>query len=147
MRLDWFHGMAARGFFVLVLVSLLPLSEVVAQSTGTEDLWVEMVTDEQTLWSSVRWGTQPGYYYELEGADLLGVPVGTVMSRLHRARKRIRDYIEEVGLVGQGAVHVVGVVAQLRDGVEIVEPDLRDPLVGVGVEPGDRLRHPVGPLR
>ncbi len=31
-------------------------------------------------------------------ADLLEVPVGTVMSRLHRARKRIRDHIEDVGL-------------------------------------------------
>ncbi|MGI9616894.1 MAG: sigma-70 family RNA polymerase sigma factor, partial [Acidimicrobiales bacterium] len=33
-----------------------------------------------------------------EAADVLDVPVGTVMSRLHRARKRIRDHIEEVGL-------------------------------------------------
>lgn len=33
-----------------------------------------------------------------EAADLLGVPVGTVMSRLHRARKRIREHIEQVGL-------------------------------------------------
>jgi RNA polymerase sigma-70 factor (ECF subfamily) len=33
-----------------------------------------------------------------EAADLLGVPVGTVMSRLHRARKRIRNEIEERGL-------------------------------------------------
>lgn len=33
-----------------------------------------------------------------EAADLLDVPVGTVMSRLHRARKRIRAHIEEVGL-------------------------------------------------
>jgi RNA polymerase sigma-70 factor (ECF subfamily) len=33
-----------------------------------------------------------------EAADLLDIPVGTVMSRLHRARKRIRDHIEEVGL-------------------------------------------------
>jgi RNA polymerase sigma-70 factor (ECF subfamily) len=33
-----------------------------------------------------------------EAADLLGVPVGTVMSRLHRARKRIRDEISERGL-------------------------------------------------
>ncbi len=33
-----------------------------------------------------------------ETADVLDVPVGTVMSRLHRARKRIRDYIDEVGL-------------------------------------------------
>ncbi len=33
-----------------------------------------------------------------ETADVLDVPVGTVMSRLHRARKRIRTHIEEVGL-------------------------------------------------
>ncbi|MEM8925352.1 MAG: sigma-70 family RNA polymerase sigma factor [Actinomycetota bacterium] len=33
-----------------------------------------------------------------EAADLLDVPVGTIMSRLHRARKRIREHIDEVGL-------------------------------------------------
>lgn len=33
-----------------------------------------------------------------EAADVLDVPVGTVMSRLHRARKRIRDEITERGL-------------------------------------------------
>lgn len=33
-----------------------------------------------------------------ETADFLEVPVGTIMSRLHRARKRIRQHIEEVGL-------------------------------------------------
>lgn len=33
-----------------------------------------------------------------ETADFLSVPVGTIMSRLHRARKRIRQHIEEVGL-------------------------------------------------
>ena len=33
-----------------------------------------------------------------EAAEILGVPVGTVMSRLHRARKRIRDDINEHGL-------------------------------------------------
>lgn len=32
-----------------------------------------------------------------EAADRVGVPVGTVMSRLHRARKRIRTQLEEVG--------------------------------------------------
>lgn len=36
-----------------------------------------------------------------EAAELLGVPVGTVMSRLHRARKRIRDDISEHGLESQ----------------------------------------------
>lgn len=32
-----------------------------------------------------------------EAADLLEIPVGTVMSRLHRARKRIRDHLETSG--------------------------------------------------
>jgi RNA polymerase sigma-70 factor, ECF subfamily len=32
-----------------------------------------------------------------EAADLLGVPVGTVMSRLHRARRRIRATLEDQG--------------------------------------------------
>jgi RNA polymerase sigma-70 factor (ECF subfamily) len=35
-----------------------------------------------------------------EAADLLDIPVGTVMSRLHRARKRIRDGLTESGLSG-----------------------------------------------
>lgn len=33
-----------------------------------------------------------------EAADALGVPVGTVMSRLHRARRRIRDDLRRGGL-------------------------------------------------
>lgn len=32
-----------------------------------------------------------------DAAEVLGVPVGTVMSRLHRARKRIRRHLETVG--------------------------------------------------
>lgn len=38
-----------------------------------------------------------------ETADVLGIPVGTVMSRLHRARKRIRDEIGAHGLESSGA--------------------------------------------
>lgn len=36
-----------------------------------------------------------------EAADLLDIPVGTVMSRLHRARKRIRESLAETGLDGE----------------------------------------------
>ena len=36
-----------------------------------------------------------------QAADSLGVPVGTVMSRLHRARKRIRDHLDTHGLVAR----------------------------------------------
>jgi RNA polymerase sigma-70 factor (ECF subfamily) len=37
-----------------------------------------------------------------EAADVLGVPRGTVMSRLHRARARIRGRLGAAGLVPQG---------------------------------------------
>ena len=33
-----------------------------------------------------------------EAAEVLDVPVGTVMSRLHRARSRIRDRLDRAGL-------------------------------------------------
>ncbi len=34
-----------------------------------------------------------------EAAEVLDVPVGTIMSRLHRARSRIRDRLDRVGFV------------------------------------------------
>lgn len=39
-----------------------------------------------------------------EAAEVLGVPVGTVMSRLHRARKRIRDRMAGSGLAPKGSM-------------------------------------------
>jgi RNA polymerase sigma-70 factor, ECF subfamily len=42
-----------------------------------------------------------GLHYQ-EAADLLGIPVGTVMSRLHRARKRIRDQLVRNGITARG---------------------------------------------
>jgi RNA polymerase sigma-70 factor (ECF subfamily) len=38
-----------------------------------------------------------GFRYQ-EAADILGIPVGTVMSRLHRARRRLRHRLEEEGM-------------------------------------------------
>lgn len=38
-----------------------------------------------------------------EAADNIGIPVGTVMSRLHRARKRIRTHLDESGFTARRA--------------------------------------------
>lgn len=38
-----------------------------------------------------------------EAADTLGIPIGTVMSRLHRARNRMRDHLREGGSMPGGA--------------------------------------------
>jgi RNA polymerase sigma-70 factor (ECF subfamily) len=35
---------------------------------------------------------------DAEAAEILGVPVGTIMSRLHRARARIRDRLDRAGV-------------------------------------------------
>jgi RNA polymerase sigma-70 factor (ECF subfamily) len=38
-----------------------------------------------------------------DAADTLGIPVGTVMSRLHRARKQLAAQLRELGEAGEGA--------------------------------------------
>ncbi len=37
-----------------------------------------------------------------EAADALGIPIGTVMSRLHRARNKLRDQLCDAGHLGGG---------------------------------------------
>jgi RNA polymerase sigma-70 factor (ECF subfamily) len=37
-----------------------------------------------------------------EAAKLLGVPAGTVMSRLHRARREVRDKLVAAGVAPEG---------------------------------------------
>ena len=78
-----------------------------AETTGPEDEVVEPVFDAVVQDAFDRLSDDFRQVVELvdlnglayqEAADLLDVPVGTVMSRLHRARKRIRDEISERGL-------------------------------------------------
>lgn len=78
-----------------------------AETTGPEEEVVEPVFDavvqdafdklSDDFRQVVELVDLNGLAYQ-EAADLLDIPVGTVMSRLHRARKRIRDEITERGL-------------------------------------------------
>ena len=47
------------------------------------------------------WAVEDLSYKEI--ADVLGIPIGTVMSRLHRARQKLsaqlRDYAKQEGMV------------------------------------------------
>ncbi|MFT7600703.1 MAG: RNA polymerase sigma-70 factor (ECF subfamily) [Acidimicrobiales bacterium] len=78
-----------------------------AENVGPEDEVVEPVFDAVVQDAFDRLSDDFRQVVELvdlnglayqEAADLLGIPVGTVMSRLHRARRRIRDEISERGL-------------------------------------------------
>lgn len=40
-----------------------------------------------------------------EASDVMQVPVGTIMSRLHRGRSKIREYLHEAGISTSGGVN------------------------------------------
>ena len=49
-----------------------------------------------------------GYPYR-EIAEIMGTPVGTVMSRLHRGRRKIREQLQASGVLPPPATHTPGV--------------------------------------
>lgn len=67
---------------------------------GAFDAAVEDALDAlpDTFKQVVRLVDLDGLSYQ-EAADVMGVPIGTVMSRLHRARQRIRGRLRDTGLV------------------------------------------------
>ncbi len=76
-------------------------------STDRADLFVENTIDGEILAALGELSDDFRRVVELvdidglsypEAAEVLGVPVGTVMSRLHRARRRIRDRLDGAGL-------------------------------------------------
>ncbi len=84
-------------------------STAFAEVDGPEQIVVDPVMDASV---TDAYDSLPDMFRELielvdmnglsyqEAADLLDVPVGTVMSRLHRGRKRIRDHLASQGVVG-----------------------------------------------
>ena len=62
----------------------------------------ELATLPEPMRAVIEMVDMDGLSYQ-ESADVLGVPVGTVMSRLHRARKRMRDSLVAAGVTAHGS--------------------------------------------
>lgn len=61
----------------------------------------ELIALPEPMRAVIEMVDMDGLTYQ-EAADTLGVPVGTVMSRLHRARKRMRDGLVAAGVTAHG---------------------------------------------
>jgi len=90
--------------------------EAAAASLSAEDQFLDMFTDDEVKQAledlpenfrlPVILADVEGFSYK-EIAEMLDIPIGTVMSRLHRGRKAMQkalyDFAHERGLAGQGA--------------------------------------------
>ena len=66
-------------------------------------------------------------------ADILGVPVGTVMSRLHRARERLRELMMDNGQVSAPNVPPTG--EAMREPTDRVDDDELHAFVDAQIDP------------
>jgi RNA polymerase sigma-70 factor, ECF subfamily len=70
--------------------------------TGFDQRLAEALTDLAPIHQQVVLLVDvDGLSYQ-ETADVLGVPTGTVMSRLHRARRQLRDRLQQEGFTAAG---------------------------------------------
>ncbi len=111
-------------------------SETAVLSRSAEDELLEHITDSEVkdaiealpeqYRDAVLLADVEGFAYK-EIAEILDVPIGTVMSRLHRGRKRLQEQLYEFG-------RLRGLVPDADDVVEAAEPEDDATTVGVGVE-------------
>lgn len=124
---DRFDGRHPRAWLLTILrntnlnrvakrtVDVVPRSEAArdavdrtpSTNAGPEELAVERTFDAvverelaalpEPMRAVIELVDMDGLSYQ-EAADALGIPVGTVMSRLHRARKRMRDSLVAAGV-------------------------------------------------
>jgi RNA polymerase sigma-70 factor (ECF subfamily) len=91
------HGDEERGIPMMEPISHSPEpSEALSNSEELQRLRLA-IDSIPPLWRSVLvLRDQEGKSYE-EISEILGLPVGTVRSRLHRARSRVREALEQMG--------------------------------------------------